>query len=98
MPLTASQRRYLRGLAQSLKPVITIGNKGVTPSLLEELGTSLDHHELLKVRLSGGDRETREAEIESLLAASQAELVHRVGHVAALYRPNPEQPRLALPR
>lgn len=98
MSPTASQRRYLRGLAHSLKPVVTIGGKGVTQSLLAELDAGLDHHELLKVRLSGGDREARDTEIDALLSASGAELVQRIGHVATLYRANPDQPRLALPR
>lgn len=98
MPLTSSQRRYLRELAHPLKPVVTIGNKGVTPALLGELDIALNHHELLKVRLGGGDREQCDAQTQELIAQSKAELVQRIGHVVSLYRPNPEQARLALPR
>lgn len=98
MPLTHSQRRYLRELAHPLKPVVMIGNKGITPSLLDELGIALDHHELLKVRISGADRSQRDAQIQTLLKHSGAELVQSIGHIVSLYRVNPEQPRLALPR
>lgn len=98
MPLTSSQRRYLRGLAHPLKPVLLLGGKGVTPSVLAELDHALDDHELIKVKLSGADREEREASLAQLMDASGAESVQRIGHVAVLYRRNEEQPRIALPR
>jgi RNA-binding protein len=98
MPLSPSQRRYLRGLAHPLKPVLMLGGKGVTPSVLAELNHALDDHELIKVKLSGADREERESSLAQLMAASGAESVQRIGHVAVLYRRNEEQPGIALPR
>lgn len=98
MSLTASQVRYLRALAHPRKPLLQLGLRGVTPALLRELGTALDHHELVKVRLAGGDRTERQQQLDALLAGSGAELVQRIGHVASLYRRNPEAPQLALPR
>ncbi|HET8899660.1 MAG TPA: YhbY family RNA-binding protein [Rhodanobacteraceae bacterium] len=97
MPVTASQRRYLRELAHPLKPVLLLGAKGVTAPLLAELDVALDHHELIKVRLSG-DRAERANQLEQLLASSHAEAVQSIGHVAALYRANRDKPKLALPR
>lgn len=96
MPLSANQRRYLRQLAHPLKPVVLLGTKGATDAVCRELDLALTQHELLKVRLSG-DREGRAAELDTLIQASGAENVQVVGHVAILYRPHPEQPRLALP-
>ncbi len=98
MPLSASQRRYLRSSAHALKPVLLLGARGITASVLAELGRALDHHELVKVRLAGADRAERDTQVAALLAASGAELVQQIGHVAALYRHNPDAPRLALPR
>ncbi|MGN6312257.1 MAG: ribosome assembly RNA-binding protein YhbY [Rhodanobacteraceae bacterium] len=98
MSLTPSQRRYLRGLAHPLKPVLLLGGKGVTPSLLAELGHALDDHELIKVKLTGEDREERASALAQLLDASGAENVQTIGHIAVLYRRNAEQPRIALPR
>ncbi len=97
-PLTHGQLRYLRGLCHHLKPVILLGNKGVTAAVKAELDLSLDHHELLKVKLSGADREERQRQLDDLLEASGAELVQQVGHVASLFRRNADKPRLALPR
>jgi RNA-binding protein len=98
MPLTASQTRYLRGLAHPLKPVLLLGGKGVTAGVLEELEQALDDHELIKVRLTGDDRDARTGVLGKLLESSGAESVQTIGHIAVLYRRNDEQPRIALPR
>jgi RNA-binding protein len=97
MPLSPSQKRYLRGLAHSLKPVILTGNKGVTPALLKEFSAALDQHELVKVKL-GDDRDERKLHIAELGDGAKAELVQSIGRVACFYRHNEEKPKLALPR
>jgi RNA-binding protein len=97
-PLTEAQRRHLRGLAHKLKPFARVGGAGVTEPFLEELDRVLCHHELVKIRLaSTGDRDDRDAMLESILARTGAVLVTRIGHVAVLYRPDPAGARLALP-
>jgi len=95
--LTEKQKQHLRGLGHKLKPVVMIGNAGYTPAIRKELELSLSRHELLKVRVSIGDREARDALIEQLCAETDAQLVQRIGNIALLYRRNPEKPRLVLP-
>jgi RNA-binding protein len=97
MSLSSSQKRYLRGLAHDLKPVIMTGNKGITPAVLKEFSGALEHHELIKVKLGSDDRETRKAQIAELAQDAQAEVVQSIGRVACFYRRNDEQPKLALP-
>ena len=97
MPLSPSQKRYLRGLAHSLKPVILTGNKGVTPALLKEFSAALDQHELVKVKL-GDNRDERKVHIAELGEGAKAELVQSIGRVACFYRHNAAKPKLALPR
>ena len=96
--LSNAQKRYLRGLAHAHKPVLLVGAKGVTPSLLAELGDVLEQHELVKVKVAAEDREARDAAIESLLAESDASLVGRIGHTAILYRRRLDKPLVILPR
>ena len=98
MPLTSHQKRYLRGLAHALHPVILVGQKGVTPSLMKEFEGALAHHELVKVKLSDADREDRADSIELLREGTKAELVQTIGRIACFYRRNPEQPKIELPR
>jgi RNA-binding protein len=98
MQLTTHQKRYLRGIAHALDPVIMVGQKGITPSLLKEFDGALTHHELVKVKLADADRDDREETIEALRESSKSELVQMIGRVACFYRRNPKQPKIELPR
>ncbi len=95
MSLTPTQKRYLRGLCHDLHPIVAIGKNGITQALLQELSLSLDHHELVKVKLAGGEHREQITQLELNTGAM---LVQSVGHVASFYRRNEKQPRLALPR
>ena len=98
MALSESQKKYLRGLGHGLKPVVMVGDAGLTESVRAEFERSLEHHELIKLRVKVGDREERDRIIMSLCDSSAAELVQRIGNVALLYRENPEKKRIQLPR
>ncbi len=97
MKLSEKQRRYLRGLAHPLKPVILIGNAGVSEGVVAETRRALADHELIKVRLTGAEREARDAALEDLAKVTDSELVGRIGHVATLYRRSAELPKIVLP-
>ena len=100
MELSEHQKKHLRGLGHQLKPLIMVGDAGLSDSLLAEYDATLDHHELIKVRVRVGDRDARDEIIAKLCETGRAELVQRIGNVALLYRPNlkkkPEK-RLKLP-
>jgi RNA-binding protein len=89
-PPTSKELRQLRAQAHSLKPVVTVAGKGLTPSVLEELDRALNDHELIKVKVAVGDREQRDAMIGDLCTQSGAYLVQRVGNIATLLRLNPQ--------
>lgn len=95
--LTETQKRHLRGLGHRLKPVVTIGAQGFTNAVCNELDLSLARHELLKVRVTAGERAARDALINAICAASAAVLVQRIGNIALLYRRNPDKPRVVIP-
>jgi RNA-binding protein len=98
MALSPSQRRYLRSLAHDLNPVILLGAKGATEAVLKELDLALSHHELVKVKLSGGDKDERQEQIDFLSEGTGAENVQQIGHIVVLFRRNEDEPKLALPR
>mgnify|MGYP001812752752 FL=1 len=99
MTLSESQKKYLRGLGHALKPVVMIGDAGLTEGVRAELESSLEHHELIKVRVKVGDRGERDRVIMTLCDTGNAELVQRIGNMALLYRENPEKKkRIQLPR
>ncbi len=98
MTLSEPQKKYLRGLGHKLNPVIMVGDAGLSESLLAEYDRTLAHHELIKVSLRVGDRDTRDAMISDLVERSNGTLVQRIGNVALIYCENPEKKRIRLPR
>jgi len=97
MALTEKQRKHLRGLGHALKPVIQVGQAGVSEAVLAETDRALDAHELIKVRIAGMERDERNDALDALAERTRSELVGRIGHTALLYRRNKEKTRIALP-
>jgi RNA-binding protein len=97
MTLTESQKKFLRGLGHQLKPVIMIGDAGLTEGVMREFEATIGHHELIKVRVRVGDRKARDEMIGTLCDQSGSALVTRIGNVALVYRRNEEKPRVVLP-
>lgn len=96
--LSNPQKRYLRGLAHDLKPVILVGAKGITDNLVAETGLAIERHELIKVHVAAGDRELRDEWIGELCARADAALVARIGNMAVLYRRSQDNPLIVLPK
>lgn len=92
MPLDSSQRKYLRGLAHALKPVVELGKSGLTPATVTAIAAALARHELIKVRLVG-TRADKLAQADRIAAETSSELVGLVGHVGTFYRESPEEKR-----
>ena len=95
--LSNPQKRHLKALAHPRKPVVLIGDHGLTPTVLHEIIQALDHHELIKIRVSAADRETRDQVITEICMTTSAALIQRIGHIATLFRRNHQAPRIALP-
>ena len=95
LELKASQRKYLKGLAHRLKPVVQVGQDGVTEGVLGAVDAALLTHELIKVRLE--EPEDKKGDAQALAQGTQSFFCSLVGHTVTLYRPNPEEPRICLP-
>ena len=93
--LQGFQRKYLRGLAHDLKPIVQIGHEGISEGVVAAVEQALNDHELIKVRMHAP--RDKKAMAEELAARSNAHLCGVVGHTAILFKPHPEQPRIELP-
>lgn len=98
MPLTNSQRKFLKAEAHHLKPVVLMGQHGLTDNVLSEIDQALEIHELIKVRVPGQEREEKAAIVSRIADHCRAEAVQTVGHVATFYRRRRENPGITLPR
>ncbi|PSF08186.1 ribosome assembly RNA-binding protein YhbY [Marinobacter fuscus] len=94
MSLSAEQRREFRAIAHNLKPVVIIGDNGLSEGLQGELERALNDHELIKIKVANPDREARQAAIKAVCESSGAELVQTIGKIAVILRrakqPNPK--------
>lgn len=91
MPLKASQKKNLRGLAHHLKPLVTVADKGLSETVVAEIERALNDHELIKVKLRG-ERELRKTWAHNIAEQCGAELVQTIGQVACFYKKHPEKP------
>lgn len=97
MAVNDKQKRYLRGLAHPLKPVVMIGNKGLTDTVLAEIDNALERHELIKVRVSGLEKADRTTICDDIALKTSSNLIMMIGHIGGFYRPAKE-PTIQLPK
>lgn len=88
--MNSADKKKLRAQAHSLKPVIMIGQAGLTSAVLAEIELALDSHELIKVRIRA-EREDRKQISEKICAETGAELIQNIGQIAVIYRLNPDK-------
>ncbi|MBN2647089.1 MAG: ribosome assembly RNA-binding protein YhbY [Thiotrichales bacterium] len=95
--LSNNQLKYLRGIAHNIKPMLIIGNNGLSESLMTELENTLSHHELLKIKIAYGEREDRQAIVEQLVQQTGALHVQTIGKTCVIFRQK-EPSEFMLPR
>lgn len=98
--LKGFQKKYLRGLAHSMKPVVLIGQKGCTHTVVQAITDALNAHELIKVKFIDLKNKARKNEIlVSIEKKTACGTVGMIGHTAILYREHndPEKRRITLP-
>jgi len=86
MALSGKRKKELKARAHHLKPVVRIGQKGVTEAVVKEADLALDAHGLIKVHIQQGDRAAREADAAMLAERTGAECIHQIGKTFVLYR------------
>ncbi|MBC3861758.1 YhbY family RNA-binding protein [Undibacterium jejuense] len=90
LKLTPAERSELRSEAHALKPIVLIGEAGLSPSVIKEIDAGLNAHGLIKVRVFGDDREARIAMYDTICAELKAAPVQHIGKLLVIYRPKIE--------
>lgn len=99
--LSGTQAKYLRGIAHGLKPVVFIGQKGLTDALIRSTEEAFDSHELIKIKFIDYKEKNQKKEIISALESrTGGHLAGVIGHIAILYRPHrdPDKRKILLPQ
>ncbi len=88
---------YLRSLAHALNPVVRIGNKGLSASVIKEIDLNLNAHELIKIKIHNDDRSVRESMLSEICGALQATAVNHIGLQIIVYR-EASDPKIVIPK
>lgn len=91
MSLSKDQIRQYKAQAHHLKPVVMIGQHGLTDAVLAEIDLALNTHELIKIKIGSEDRDERAKITEAIGQKSESALVQSIGRTAVFYRRKPEE-------
>ena len=87
-PLTNSQIRKFKAVAQLLEPMLKVGKAGLSEGFIRTVSDTLAQHELVKIKFA--DLKDQKKELAPLLAEKTgSHLIMRVGNVMVLHRPRP---------
>ena len=98
MKLTNNQKKHLRTLAHDLRPIVMVGQHGLSDAVLAELESTMTKHELLKIKVRASNRDEKQEIVDKILSFSKAALVQVIGGVLVIYRPFDENPSIILPK
>lgn len=96
--LTSKQRQYLKSLAHGLDPVVQVGSKGVSETLITQIQDQLAAHELIKVRFNTECAVEPADAAPALVAGTKSQLVQKTGRILILYRRHDQKPKIELPK
>jgi RNA-binding protein len=96
--LSGAQRKHLRGVAHSYKPLVQIGKEGLTDNVIGAIDDAIGAHELIKIKMAA-ERDEREELVPVIETRLGCECVGTIGRTAILYRrnPDPEKREINLP-
>lgn len=97
MSLTNKQKQFLKSKAHDLKPVILLGGNGLTEGVVAEIENALNHHELIKIKVPGEDREQKVLIMDAIIRETKAEKIQVIGKILVLFRQT-EDKKIQLPR
>lgn len=98
--LKGFEKKYLRGLAHDLKPVVLIGKEGITDGIVRAADEGLCQHELIKIKFNEHkEKEQKGPLTDELVGRTGSALIGTIGHTAILFRPQPDpvKRRIQLP-
>ena len=97
MNLNKKQIQYLKGVAHSLKPIVLLGNNGLTEAVIAEIDYALNHHELIKVKIPTDDKETKGLIVEAICRETNATKIQVIGKTLIIYRQS-EEHKIRIPK
>ena len=82
--------KQLRAAAHrnKIKAIVSIGMKGLTEPVMNEIKIALNHHELLKIKIPALEKEEKKALVEKICKTNDAHKIQQIGHTLTIYKLN----------
>ncbi|MBT7407672.1 MAG: YhbY family RNA-binding protein [Nitrosomonadales bacterium] len=96
MMLNSKQISHLKGLSHSLNPVVQIGHKGLTDSVINEIQISIKAHELIKIKLQEKDRNKRKLILDEICKKINGQAINQIGMQIVIFKAS-EPSKILLP-
>ena len=94
--MTSKQRAILRGMGQTMEPVLQIGKDGISENTVKQCWDALEARELIKVTVLKNASYTAKEACEDLCEKVHAEPVQVIGNRFVIYRQARENSRIKL--
>ena len=96
--ITSKQRKYLKGLAHKIEPVLQIGKSGITENVLKQMEEALEARELVKVKVLNNSLLDANEVANEVSETLRAEFVQSIGNKFTIYRESEDKKRIELPK
>lgn len=94
--INSKQIAHLKALSHSLNPVVQIGHKGLTDSVINEILVSLKAHELIKIKLQEKDKIKRKLLLDEVCKKTNGQAINQIGMQIVIFKAN-EPSKIILP-
>ena len=84
--MTQTNIKQLKQQCHHLKPVVWVGQNGLSDNVMAEIDQALEHHELVKIKLPSENKSEREQQIGLITESTVSEVIQDIGHMLCLYR------------
>ena len=95
--MTTKDRAYLKGLAMTIDPVLSLGKSSLTPEFVSAASEALAARELIKINVLKNCADDINELAHTLAERSRSEVVQVIGRKIVLYKRNQENPKIIFP-
>ena len=95
--MTTKERAYLKGLAQNITPVLSLGKQSLTPEFTDAVAEALKARELIKINVLKNCLDDPHSVAITMAERTRSELVQVIGRKIVLFKRNTEEPGIIFP-
>ena len=96
--LTSKQRAFLRGIAAKEDTIFQIGKGGINGNLIGQVNDALKAREIVKIKVLETSPVSAHEAADELAQSTRSEIVQVIGSKLVLFKRNPQEPKIELPK